>query len=212
MEFFQKYSSFPKTEDTVQPGGQAQAIKLSGQHLRTSNGVRMRKSRVRCPRRCMGGLRPQPGWAQEPGFWPQRWWGCPGPGEEIWTDSEYHWGKTVSTTGERTFSHSHIILSFRSQPAGWIHLDSVGGSTILHSHWGAVGAALGDRKVHGREKSRGREGQKITPGNNEWLYHTKTQTLYPQLIHLRRQLLDWKDFFPNKSIRSQARWKRASCY
>lgn len=86
-------------------------------------------------------------------------------------------GQTASTTGGRASSHSHIILSSSSQPAGWIHLDSVGG-TILHPHWEAVGAALGDQKAHGREKSRGGAGQKITPGNHEWLYQTETQTLY----------------------------------
>ena len=99
--------------------------------------------------------------------------------------------------------HPHIHTSswaqLSSQPAGWIRLDSVGGSTTLHPHWEAAGPALGDRKVHGREESRGGAGQKITPETNEWLYPTTTQTLCPQLMHLRRQLLDWKDVFPTKA-------------
>ena len=184
-------------EDTVQPGGQAQAISPSGQHLRTSNGVRMRKSRVRCPRRCMGGLRPQPGWAQQPGF-------CPGPGEEIWTDSEYHWGKSILT-----FTHHPELQQSASRMdspgfCGWHHT-----APPLRGSWGCPGRPKSPRAWEEQRRSRSEDNPR-----ESWmaLSNRNANTVYPQLIHLRRQLLDWKDSFPNKSIRSQARWKRASCY
>lgn len=43
--------------------------------------------------------------------------GCPGPGEEIWIDSEYHWGKSILT-----FTHHPELSSAVSQQDGftWI--------------------------------------------------------------------------------------------
>lgn len=188
-------------EDTVQPGGQAQAISLSGQHLRTSNGVRMRKSRVRCPRRCMGGLRPQPGWAQQPGFWPQRWWGCPGPGEEIWTDSEYHWGKSILT-----FTHHPDLQQSASRMdspgfCGWQHHTA----PPLRGSWGCPGRPKSPRAWEEQRRSRSEDNPR------EWwmaLSHQNTNTVSPAhtpeeaAVKLKRFFSQQKHQIPSKVKKS----------
>lgn len=123
------WNSFSKMLKFAKDGGCGLAwgpspcnLTLWAASLGKSNGVRMRKSRDNNPYG-YGRHQATMGWTQQPHFWSQGQWGCPGPKEEIWVDSEHHWGESTLA-----FTQHHMLSSLST---GWDHLDSVGGSTTL---------------------------------------------------------------------------------
>lgn len=95
-------------------------------------------------------------------------------------------GQTASTTGGRASSHSHIILTSSSQPAGWIHLILWAAAPYCTPTERELGPW--ETKAHGAWEEQRRSRSEDNP--REWwmaLSHRNTNTVYSLFTstHLR---------------------------